>query len=72
VKGWIEHSYNWLDKAKQNLDDVLPFGTMAWEVLEQDFCQAFIDYAKNEQAQDKIRKLCMKDKMIGPSHWHRS
>ena len=48
MKGWIEHSYNWLDKAKQNLDDVLPFGTTAWEVPEQDFCQAFIDYAKHE------------------------
>jgi hypothetical protein len=33
-------------------------------VLEQDFCQAFIDYAEHERAQDEIRKLCMKDKNI--------
>jgi hypothetical protein len=46
--------YNWLDKAKQNPDDVLPFSTMAWEVVEQDFCQAFINYAEHKRAQDEI------------------
>jgi Retrotransposon gag protein len=56
--------YDWLDKAEQNPDDILPFGTMAWEVLEQDFHQAFINYAEHERAQDEIRKLHMKDKNI--------
>jgi hypothetical protein len=46
--------YDWLDKAKQNPDDVLPFSTMAWEVLKQDFHQAFIDYAEHERVQDEI------------------
>ena len=64
MEGWVERSYNWLNKAKQNPDNVLPFGTTAWEVLEQDFCQAFIDYAEHERAQDKIQKLCMKDENI--------
>jgi Retrotransposon gag protein len=37
---------------------------MAWKVLEQDFCQAFIDYAEHERAQDEIWKLCIKDKNV--------
>jgi Retrotransposon gag protein len=37
---------------------------MAWEVLEQDFCQAIIDYAKYKRAQDEIRKLQMKDENV--------
>jgi hypothetical protein len=37
VEGWVKQSYDWLNKAKQNPNDVLPFGTMAWEILEQDF-----------------------------------
>jgi hypothetical protein len=54
VEGWVEQSYDWLDEAEQNLDNVLPFGTTAWEVLEQDYRQAFIDYAEHERAQDEI------------------
>ena len=64
MEGWVKQSYNWLDKAEQNLDNILPFGTIAWEVLEQDFCQAFIDYAEHERAQDEIRKLRTKDENI--------
>jgi Retrotransposon gag protein len=32
--------------------------------LEQDFHQAFIDYAEYERAQDKIWKLRMKDENV--------
>jgi Retrotransposon gag protein len=64
VEGWVERSYDWLDKAKQNPDNVLSFSTTAWEVLEQDFHQAFIDYAEHERAQDEIWKLCIKDENI--------
>jgi hypothetical protein len=41
-----------------------PSGPLHGEVLKQDFCQAFIDYAKHERAQDEIRKLCIKDENI--------
>ena len=34
VEGWVKWSYDWLDKAEQNPDNILPFRTTAWEVLE--------------------------------------
>jgi hypothetical protein len=64
VEGWVEQLYDWLNKAEQNPDAILPFGTTTWEVLEQDVWQAFIDYAEHERAQDEIRKLCMKEENI--------
>jgi hypothetical protein len=32
---------------------------MAWQVLEREFCNMFIDYAEHECAQDELAKLKM-------------
>jgi hypothetical protein len=50
---WVEWSYDWLDRAECDLS-ILPYNTMAWEVLESEFRRAFVDYAEHEKAQDEI------------------
>jgi hypothetical protein len=37
----------------------IPHGMMAWQVLEREFCNMFINYAKHEHAQDELAKLKM-------------
>jgi hypothetical protein len=45
-------------------------GTVAWDILEKDFLQAFIDYADEERARDELKRLAMQgdavDKYITP------
>ena len=63
VEGWTDHSYEWLDKV-QTGKTTIPFGMTAWEVLECNFCNTFVDYAKHEHAADDLKKLCMKEGRI--------
>ena len=63
VEGWTDHLYEWLDKV-QNGKTTIPFGMTAWEVLERDFCNAFVDYAEHERVADDLKKLRMKEGRI--------
>ena len=53
VDAWILRQYEWLDE----IDDdpaLLPHNMNAWQVLEVEFKQAFVDYAMHERAQDEL------------------
>ena len=63
VEGWTDRSYEWLDKVQNNRASI-PFGMMAWEVLERNFKNAFVDSVEHEHAADKLKKLKMKDGRI--------
>jgi hypothetical protein len=63
VEGWMQHTYNWLDQVEADPSQ-LPFKMTAWQALEADFKQSFIDYVEHEQAQDELRKLKMKDSNV--------
>ena len=63
VEGWTDRSYEWLDKV-QNGKTTIPFGMTAWEVLECDFRNTFIDYAEHERAADDLKRLRMKEGRI--------
>ena len=63
VEGWTDHSYEWLDKV-QTGKTTIPFGMTAWEVLERDFRNMFVDYAEHERAADDLKKLHMKEGRI--------
>jgi hypothetical protein len=52
-RGPVERSYDWLDRVEHD-PSILPYDTMAWEVLESEFKQSFVDYAEHEKAQDEI------------------
>jgi Retrotransposon gag protein len=60
VEGWIQHTYDWLDNVKAD-PSLLPFKMNAWQALEAEFKKAFIDYTAHKRAQDKLRKLKMKE-----------
>ena len=51
---------DWLDSV--DIDpSVLPFHMSTWDVMEQEFKKAFIDYAKHKRASNEMCKLKMKD-----------
>ena len=60
VKGWSKRQLDWLDKVREDPSE-LPWRMSAWQVLEREFRNAFVDYAEHERAQDQIRRLRMKD-----------
>ena len=60
VEGWTDHSYKWLNKV-QTGKTTIPFSMTAWEVLEHDFHNAFIDYAEHKHVADDLKKLHMKE-----------
>ena len=43
---------------------LLPWQMNEWQVMEKEFKKAFIDYARHKKANDKLRKLKMKDRNI--------
>jgi hypothetical protein len=63
VKGWTQCTYDWLDQVKAD-PTMLPFKMTAWQALEANFKQSFINYVKHEHAQDELRKLKMKDSNV--------
>ena len=60
VDAWVLRQYEWLDEIDDDLT-LLPHNMNAWQVLEVEFKQAFVDYAMHERAQDELRKLKMKE-----------
>jgi hypothetical protein len=58
VKGWTKRQLDWLDIVCEDPTE-LPWHMTAWQVLEHEFRNTFVDYAKHERAQDEIRKLKM-------------
>jgi hypothetical protein len=63
VEGWTQWTYDWLDQVEAN-SSLLPFKMNAWQALEANFKQSFVDYAEHEWAQDELRKLKMKDSNV--------
>ena len=47
VEAWVLRQYEWLDEVEDEPDQ-LPHNKNAWQVLEAEFKQAFIDYAMHE------------------------
>jgi hypothetical protein len=59
VDGWTQQQIKWLKRVEDD-PTLLPWRMNAWEVLEQEFHKAFIDYAEHERARDQLKKLRMK------------
>jgi hypothetical protein len=51
---------NWLEAVTVNYT-ILPWRMDEWQVMEQEFKKAFVDYAESKKANDELRKLKMKD-----------
>ena len=62
VDGWSEMKYDWLDAIKK--DPRLLMGHSPWEVMMQDFLDAFTNFAEHEQAQNTLKNLKMREGKI--------
>jgi len=62
VDGWSEMKYDWLDAIKK--DPRLLMGCSPWEVMMQDFLDAFTNFAECEQAQNALKQWRMKEGKI--------
>jgi hypothetical protein len=60
VEGWLMAQDEWLDKVERD-SSILPLYMTEWDVMEQEFRKAFIDYAVQERAAEELTKLKMKD-----------
>ncbi len=60
TKGWTRMQSEWLQDVEDRTK-MLPRTRNAWQVVEHNFKQAFIDYAVKEKAQDELHKLKMKE-----------
>ncbi len=60
TKGWTRMQSKWLQDVEDGTE-LLPQTRNAWQVVEHNFKQAFIDYAVKEKAQDELHKLRMKE-----------
>src|SRR5258708_28562494 len=63
TKGWTRMQSKWLQDVEDGTE-LLPQTRNAWQVVEHNFKQAFIDYAVKEKAQDELHKLRMKEENI--------
>jgi retrotransposon gag protein len=59
-KGWTQMQSIWLQKAEED-PSIIPIMRNAWQMVEHDFKQIFVDYAVKEKAQDELHKLQMKE-----------
>ena len=62
VDGWSEMKYDWLDNIKKDPRQLM--GHSLWEVMMQDFLDAFTNHAEREQAQNALKQLKMKEGKI--------
>ena len=62
VDGWSEMKYDWLDTIKKDPRQLM--GHSPWEVMMQDFLDAFTNHAEREQAQNALKQLKMKEGKI--------
>jgi retrotransposon gag protein len=60
MKGWTQMQSLWLQEAEED-PSIIPITRNAWQMVEHDFKQTFVDYAIKEKAQDKLHKLQMKE-----------
>src|SRR5229473_7247760 len=60
MKGWTRMQSKWLQDVEEGTE-LLPRTRNAWQVVEHNFKQAFIDYAIKEKAQDELHKLKIKE-----------
>jgi hypothetical protein len=60
----MQRTYDLLDQVEADPTLLLPFNMTAWQALEANFKHSFIDYAEHERAQDKLRKLKIKDSNV--------
>jgi hypothetical protein len=63
VEGWMQCTYDWLNQVEADPSQ-LPFKMTAWQALEADFKQLFINYMEHKHMQDELRKLKMKDSNV--------
>jgi retrotransposon gag protein len=50
----------WLQEAEED-PLIIPIMRNAWQMVEHNFKQTFVDYAVKEKAQDELHKLQMKE-----------
>jgi len=62
VNGWLEMKYDWLDDIKK--DPCLLLGHSPWEVMMQDFLDAFTNFAEREKVQNTLKQWKMKEGKI--------
>jgi retrotransposon gag protein len=60
TKGWTRMQSLWLQDAEED-PSIIPATQNAWQMVEHNFKQTFVDYAMKEKAQDKLHKLQMKE-----------
>jgi retrotransposon gag protein/zinc knuckle protein len=63
TKGWTRMQSLWLQDAEED-PSIIPATRNAWQMVEHDFKQTFVDYAIKEKAQDELHKLQMKERNI--------
>jgi len=63
MKGWTQMQLEWVQDIEDNIE-ILPQTQNAWQVVEHNFKQAFIDYVVKEKVQDKLHKLKMREDNI--------
>src|SRR5260221_4088464 len=59
TQGWVAGQNDWLEYVEQDPDE-LPRRMNAWQVMQEEFKKAFINYASKEQSYDQLSKLRMK------------
>ena len=62
--GWVQQTYDWLDKVENDPEKHLPFNMNVWQALEAKFKKSFINYAEHECTQDELCRLRMKDNNV--------
>jgi hypothetical protein len=60
TKGWTRMQSLWLQDAEED-PSIIPAMQNAWQMVEHDFKQTFMDYAMKEKVQDKLHKLQIKE-----------
>ncbi len=60
MKGWTRMQSKWLQDVEEGTK-LLPQMRNAWQVVEHNFKQVFINYTMKEKAQDELHKLKMKE-----------
>jgi retrotransposon gag protein len=60
MKGWTQMQSLWLQDAEED-PSIIPATRNAWQMVEHDFKQMFVDYAVKEKVQDELHKLQMKE-----------
>jgi retrotransposon gag protein len=60
TKGWTQMQSLWLQDAEED-PSIIPATWNAWQMVEHDFKQTFVDYVVKEKVQDKLHKLQMKE-----------